>query len=158
MGDQSHIIELVDQILEETAGNPSLQKKIFDLRDALLNAQQIAQQYAQKIGSMEEAIQKLKSPAHRIGTVIGPGMNDLYRLNVGGTEYQAAADPGHIGLEAPEQGREGVGVAASRPLGKRGIAHVGAIRRGIFSGHQAPRRPSGRLQPGGPGSGVGDLL
>ena len=94
MGDQSHIIELIDQILEETAGSPVLQEKIFDLRDVLLNAQQTAQQYAQKIGSLEESIQKLKSPAHRIGTVIGSGMNDLYRLNVGGTEYQAAADPG----------------------------------------------------------------
>ena len=93
MGDQSHIIELIDQILEETAGNPTLQEKIFDLRDALLNAQQTVQQYAQKIGAMEESIQKLKSPAHRIGTIIGPGMNDLYRLNVGGTEYQAEADP-----------------------------------------------------------------
>lgn len=94
MGDQSHIIELIDQILEETSEKPGLQGKVFDLRDALLQAQQTAQQHAQKINSLEESIEKLKSPAHRIGTVIGSGLNDLYRLNVGGTEYQAAADPG----------------------------------------------------------------
>ena len=35
MGDQPHIIELIDQLLGETADSPKLQEKIFDLRDAL---------------------------------------------------------------------------------------------------------------------------
>ncbi len=93
MGDPSHIIELIDQILEETDGQPELQQKVFDLRDALLAAQQTAQQYALKVKTLEETIQKLKQPAHRIGTILGAGLDDLYRLNVGGTEYQAAASP-----------------------------------------------------------------
>ncbi|QPJ60861.1 MAG: AAA family ATPase [Candidatus Nitronauta litoralis] len=93
MGDPSHITELIDQILEETTDQPELQQKVFDLRDALLQAQQTAQQYALKIRTLEETIQKLKQPAHRIGTIIGEGLDDLYRLNVGGTEYQAAASP-----------------------------------------------------------------
>ncbi len=93
MGDPTHIIELIDQILEETEGNPDLQQKIFDIRDALLQAQQSAQQYNLKIKTLEETIRQLKSPAHRIGTVLGPGQDGLYRLNVGGTEYQAAVSP-----------------------------------------------------------------
>ena len=93
MGDPSHITGLIDQILEETEDQPELQQKVFDLRDALLQAQQTAQQYALKIKTLEETIQKLKQPAHRIGTIIGPGHEDLYRLNIGGTEYQAAASP-----------------------------------------------------------------
>lgn len=93
MGDQTHIIELIDQILEETADSPGLQEKIFDLRDALLQAQQAVQQNALKIKTLEETIQKLKTPAWRIGTILGPGIEDLYRLNVGGTEYQAAVSP-----------------------------------------------------------------
>ncbi len=93
MGDQSHIIELIDQILEETADKPNLQEKIFDLRDALFQAQQSSQQYALKIKTLEETVSKLKSPAHRIGTVLGEGEGDLYRLVVGGTEYQAAISP-----------------------------------------------------------------
>ena len=80
MGDPSHIIQLIDQILDETAEQPSLQTKIFDLRDVLLQAQQEAQQFAMKIKVLEEAIQKLKSPAHRIGTVLGPGIEELYRI------------------------------------------------------------------------------
>lgn len=93
MGDPSHITELIDQILEETTDQPELQQKVFDLRDALLQAQQTAQQFALKVRALEETIQKLKQPAHRIGTIIGEGLEDLYRLNVGGTEYQAAASP-----------------------------------------------------------------
>jgi len=91
MGDQTHIIELIDQILEETP--PHLQEKIFDLRDALFHSQQTVQQMSLRMKTLEEAIEKLKSPAHRIGTVLGKGEKDLYRLVVGGTEYQAAVAP-----------------------------------------------------------------
>lgn len=93
MGDPTHIIELIDQMLEETADRPDLQEKIFDLRDALLQAQQSAQQYNLKIKTLEETIRQLKLPAHRIGTILGKGQDNLYRLNVGGTEYQAAVSP-----------------------------------------------------------------
>ncbi|NIP99776.1 MAG: AAA family ATPase [Nitrospinaceae bacterium] len=93
MGDPTHIIELIDQILEETADRPDLQDKIFDLRDALLQAQQSAQQYNLKIKTLEETIRQLKLPAHRIGTILGKGEDNLMRLNVGGTEYQAAVSP-----------------------------------------------------------------
>ena len=93
MGDQPHIIELIDQLLSETAENPKLQGKIFDLRDALFQAQQVSQQYALEIKNLEETVSKLKSPAHRIGTVLGIGEGGLYRLVVGGTEYQAAVSP-----------------------------------------------------------------
>ncbi|NIP99020.1 MAG: AAA family ATPase, partial [Nitrospinaceae bacterium] len=82
MGDQTHIMELIDQILEETADHPRLQEKVFDLRDALFQAQQMVQQYAMKIKTLEETVEKLKSPAHRIGTVLGPGEEGLYRLIV----------------------------------------------------------------------------
>ena len=93
MGDQPHIIELIDQLLSETAENPKLQGKIFDLRDVLFQAQQVSQQYTLEIKNLEETVSKLKSPAHRIGTVLGIGEGGLYRLVVGGTEYQAAVSP-----------------------------------------------------------------
>ena len=93
MGDQPHIIELIDQLLSETAESPTLQGKIFDLRDALFQAQQVSQRYILEIKNLEETVAKLKSPAHRIGTVLGIGGGGLYRLVVGGTEYQAAVSP-----------------------------------------------------------------
>jgi len=104
MGDHSHIIELIDQILEETVDKPNLQEKIFDLRDALFQAQQSSQQYALKIKTLEETVSKLKSPAHRVGTVLGQGEGDLYRLVVGGTEYQAAVTPEILGKGALQAG------------------------------------------------------
>ena len=67
MGDKTHIVELLDQILDETSEKPQLQEKVLDLRDALFQAQQMADQYSLKIKTLEEAIEKLKSPAHRIG-------------------------------------------------------------------------------------------
>lgn len=93
MGDQTHIVELIDQVLNETQDRPQLQEKILDLRDALFQAQQSAQQSALKIKTLEEAIEKLKSPAHRIGTILGQGEDGLVRLVSGGTEYQAAVVP-----------------------------------------------------------------
>ena len=93
MGDRTHIVELIDQVLNETEDRPELQEKIFDLRDALFQAQQSAQQYTLKIKTLEDALEKLKSPAHRIGTILAKGEDELVRLVSGGTEYQAAVTP-----------------------------------------------------------------
>ena len=93
MGDKTHIIEMIEQMLDDTQDQPQLQEKVLDLRDALFQAQQMAQQYDQKIKTLEEAIEKLKSPAHRIGTVLSQGEDNLIRIISGGTEYQAAVLP-----------------------------------------------------------------
>jgi proteasome-associated ATPase len=106
MGDQTHIVELIDQILNDTQDRPQLQEKVLDLRDALFQAQQSAQQYALKIKVLEEAIEKLKSPAHRIGTVLGQGEDGLVRLVSGGTEYQAAVVPELVENEALKTGEQ----------------------------------------------------
>jgi len=130
MGDQPHIIELIDQLLSETAENPKLQEKIFDLRDALFQAQQVSQQYALKIKNLEEAVAKLKSPAHRIGTVLGIGEEGLYRLVVGGTEYQAAVSPEILEEETLQPGdqvalNEGFVAIAKLPKPEQGpIARI----------------------------------
>ena len=42
MGDQPRIIELIGQLLIETANNPKLQEEIFGLRDALFQVQQVS--------------------------------------------------------------------------------------------------------------------
>ena len=93
MGDKTHIVELIDQVLDETSEQPQLQEKVLDLRDALFQAQQMAEQYSLKIKTLEEAIEKLKSPAHRIGTILGQSKNGLVRIVSGGTEYQVAVVP-----------------------------------------------------------------
>ncbi len=128
MGDPTHIIELIDQMLEETADRPDLQEKIFDLRDALLQAQQSAQQYNLKIKTLEETIRQLKLPAHRIGTILGKGQDDLYRLNVGGTDYQAAVSP-----EILEDGELQVGDQVAVNEGFVAIAKLPRPERGPIS-------------------------
>lgn len=125
MGDQTHIIELIDQVLDETQDRPQLQEKILDLRDALFQAQQSAQQSALKINILEEAIEKLKSPAHRIGTILGLGEEGLVRLVSGGTEYQAAVVPELMANEALKAGdqvalNEGYVVIARLPIPNQG--------------------------------------
>ncbi len=138
MGDQSHIIELIDQILEETATLPHLQEKVFDLRDALFHSQQMNQQLSLKIKTLEEAVQKLKSPAHRIGTVLGKGENGLYRLVVGGTEYQAAVSPEILEKEALKTGdqvalNEGFVAIEKLPLPSQGP--VSTVTGRLADGH-----------------------
>ena len=125
MGDQTHIIELIDQVLNESQDRPQLQEKILDLRDALFQAQQSAQQYALKIQTLEEAIEKLKSPAHRIGTVLDQGEQGLVRLVSGGTEYQAAVVPELIENEGLKTGdqvalNEGFVAIARLPIPNQG--------------------------------------
>ena len=121
MGDKTHIVELIDQMLDETSEQPQLQEKVLDLRDALFQAQQMAEQYSLKIKTLEEAIEKLKSPAHRIGTVLGQGENGLVRIVSGGTEYQAAAVPELMEKEGLKTGdqvalNEGFVAIAKLPL------------------------------------------
>ena len=125
MGDKTHIVELLDQILDETSERPQLQEKVMDLRDALFQAQQMAEQYSLKIKTLEEAIEKLKSPAHRIGTILGPGENGLFRIVSGGTEYQVAVSPELIedeGLKTGDQValNEGFVAIAKLPLPTHG--------------------------------------
>jgi len=130
MGDQPHIIELIDQLLSETAESPTLQGKIFDLRDALFQAQQVSQRYILEIKNLEETVAKLKSPAHRIGTVLGIGGGGLYRLVVGGTEYQTAVSPEIFEKENLQPGdqvalNEGFVVIAKLPKPEQGpIARI----------------------------------
>jgi proteasome-associated ATPase len=130
MGDQPHIIELIDQLLSETAESPTLQGKIFDLRDALFQAQQVSQRYILEIKNLEETVAKLKSPAHRIGTVLGIGGGGLYRLVVGGTEYQVAVSPEIFEKENLQPGdqvalNEGFVVIAKLPKPEQGpIARI----------------------------------
>ena len=125
MGDKTHIIEMIEQMLDDTQDQPQLQEKVLDLRDALFQAQQMAEQYDQKIKTLEEAIEKLKSPAHRIGTVLNQGEEDLIRLVSGGTEYQAAVLPElikEVSLKTGDQValNEGFVVIAKLPLPDHG--------------------------------------
>jgi hypothetical protein len=53
---------------------------------------------------LEENIAKLKSSAHRIGTVLGIGEEGLYRLVDGDTEYQAAVSPEILEKEILQSG------------------------------------------------------
>ena len=125
MGDKTHIIEMIEQMLDDTQDQPQLQEKVLDLRDALFQAQQMADQYDQKIKTLEEAIEKLKSPAHRIGTVLSQGEEDLVRLVSGGTEYQAAVLPelikeGNLKIGDQVALNEGFVVIAKLPLPDHG--------------------------------------
>ncbi|UCD12232.1 MAG: AAA family ATPase [Nitrospinaceae bacterium] len=125
MGDQAHLLELIEQVLEETSDRPDLQEKIFGLRDALFQAQQTTDQLALKIKLLDDTIEKLKSPAHRIGTVLGEGEGGLVHIAVGGTEYRAAVSPAVVEDETLLTGdqvalNEGFVIIAKLPLPTQG--------------------------------------
>ena len=90
----------------------------------------MSQQHALKIKTLEETVDKLKSPAHRVGTVLGIGEGGLYRLVVGGTEYQAVASPEILEKEILQPGdqvalNEGFVAIAKLPKSDQGpIARI----------------------------------
>ena len=79
---------------------------------------------------MRKPLLNLKSPAHRIGTVLGLGEGGLYRLVVGGTEYQAAVSPEILEEETLQPGdqvalNEGFVAIAKLPKPEQGpIARI----------------------------------
>jgi len=82
----------------------------------------------QQIKTLEETIRQLKLPAHRIGTILGKGQEELYRLNVGGTEYQAAVSP-----EILEDGELQIGDQVAVNEGFVAIAKLPRPERGPIS-------------------------
>ena len=86
--------ELIDQVLEETSKQPLLQEKVFALRDALFHSQQIAQQLVLKNqDDRRNSSTNLNLRRTVLARSWAKAKDGLYRIVVGGTEYQAAVAP-----------------------------------------------------------------
>ncbi len=94
-------LQLVHHILTETPADDSRHRWLLELRRSIVRDEgefqervQAIQQEALRIhGEMEEEIERLTSPANRVGTLLGLPQEDIARVIVGGSEYYANIAP-----------------------------------------------------------------
>lgn len=85
------------QILDLLAGklpprHPALLDLVY-LRDRVAGLEEMTDEARQALEQYEAAVQKLRSPALRIGTFLGPVADDRAQVSVGGTDYVCQLDP-----------------------------------------------------------------
>src|SRR5580698_9101097 len=86
-------LQLVDLIASELpAQHPSLMDLIY-LRDRVAALEEMNDQARQALEKMDEIIEKLRSPAFRVGTFLMPVDNDKAHVCVSGTDYVCRVDP-----------------------------------------------------------------
>ena len=93
-------LQLIHHLISETPPEDRRRRWLLELRRAILSDEgefqeriQAIQQEALRIhAEMEAQIEKLTSPANRIGTLLGLPKDDIARVIVGGSEYYANLD------------------------------------------------------------------
>ena len=95
-----YTLQLIHHIIAETPVDDRRHRWLLELRRSLLSDEgefreriQAIQQEALRIhAEMEAQIEKLTSPANRIGTLLGLPKEDIARVIIGGSEYYANLD------------------------------------------------------------------
>jgi proteasome-associated ATPase len=86
-------LQLVDLIASELpAQHPSLMDLIY-LRDRVSAIEEMNDQARQALEKLDEIVEKLRSPAFRVGTFLMPVDNDKAHVCIGGTDYVCRVDP-----------------------------------------------------------------
>ena len=93
-------LQLIHHLIAETPPEDRRRRWLLELRRAILSDEgefreriHAIQQEALRIhAEMEAQIEKLTSPANRIGTLLGLPKDDIARVIVGGSEYYANLD------------------------------------------------------------------
>ena len=94
-------LQLIHHIISETPVEDGRRRWLLELRRSIISDEgefqqrmQAIQQEALRIhAEMEEQIEKLTSPANRIGTLLGLPKADIARVIIGGSEYYANIAP-----------------------------------------------------------------
>lgn len=94
-------LQLIHHIISETPVDDRRRRWLLELRRSIISDEgefqeriRGIQQEALRIhAEMEEQIEKLTSPANRIGTLLGLPKEDIARVIIGGSEYYANIDP-----------------------------------------------------------------
>ncbi|MCZ6677768.1 MAG: AAA family ATPase [Candidatus Poribacteria bacterium] len=84
---------LVDQLIDATHENDRRRPLLYQLRRTIIEDEMTFQEAREAIVEMQETIEKLTSPANRIGTLLGLPKKEIARVIIGGSEYYANIDP-----------------------------------------------------------------
>jgi|UniRef100_A0A7C3LWP9 proteasome-associated ATPase len=133
--------EIIDQVSHEITADEA-KKKLYRLKKRLFDLEADWRRCAQEREKMEEILEKLSSPAFRMGTLLGKTEEGLGWIAVGGSDYFSQIDPriNPDELEAGQRVRLNealsiVGTAGPEPFGA--IVQVSKVL------------PDGRVEIGG---------
>src|SRR5882757_9662322 len=86
-------LQLVDLIAGKLPPQHSSLMDLIYLRDRITAIEEMNEQARQAIEKLDEIVEKLRSPAFRIGTFLMPVENDKAHVCLGGTDYVCRVDP-----------------------------------------------------------------
>ena len=90
--DMQHTFEslsIIDQILTSLDEKDRHRPLLYQLRRQLHEDQMTFEEARRTIVEMESALEKITSPANRVGTLLEPPGNGVAYISVGGSEYYA---------------------------------------------------------------------
>ena len=86
-------LQLVDLIASKLPSqHPTLMDVVY-LRDRVAALEEMNEQARQALEKLDEIVEKLRSPAFRVGTFLMPVDNDKAHVCLGGTDYVCRVDP-----------------------------------------------------------------
>jgi proteasome-associated ATPase len=86
-------LALVDQLIVLTDENDRRRPLLYQLRNQIIEDGLTLQEARRVIEELESALDKVTSPANRIGTYLGSPKEGVAHVVVGGSEYYANVDP-----------------------------------------------------------------
>lgn len=86
-------LQLVDLIAGKLPPQHSSLMDLIYLRDRISALEEMNEQARQALEKLDEIVEKLRSPAFRIGTFLNPVENDKAHVCIGGTDYVCRVDP-----------------------------------------------------------------
>src|SRR5271165_1297700 len=87
------LLQLVDLITSKLPPRHATLMDMVYLRDRIVEVEEINDQARQTIEKLDAIIEKLRSPAYRVGTFLMPLDPDKGHVCVGGTDYVCRLDP-----------------------------------------------------------------
>lgn len=91
--DRLSTLQLVDLIIGKLPPRHSSILDMVYLRERIAGMEEMNDQARQTIEKLDEIVEKLRSPAFRVGTFLAPVNDDKAHVCIGGTDYVCRVDP-----------------------------------------------------------------
>ncbi len=87
------VLGLIDRCLSSLPEGDPKQKLLYRMRHLVLQDERLRKESEVEYQKLKGVVEKLTSPANRVGTVLAAAGPNAARIVVGGAEYHAAVDP-----------------------------------------------------------------
>lgn len=102
--DRLSTLQILDLIASQLPARHAALLDLVYLRDRIAGLEETQDQARQALEKYDEALEKLRSPAFRVGTFLGPVGEDRAHVCLGGSDYVCRVDP-QLGLASLQRGQ-----------------------------------------------------